>query len=119
MSNKLTGVVKAIKPTIQVTEKFRKREFVVTDSAGMYPQHIQFQVVNDKCDLLDNVSEGQTVEVHYNILGREWTSPQGEIKYFNTLDAWRIEYVGSAPIPQAEQVQQPTATEEEDSDLPF
>ena len=96
---KLTGQIKVIKDTVQVTEKFAKREFVVTDASSMYPQQILFQAVQDKCSMLDGMTEGETVDVSFNLRGREWTSPQGEVKYFNTLDAWRIEKVGQG-MPQ-------------------
>ena len=87
---KLTGSVKIIKDTVQVTEKFAKREFVITDASSMYPQDIMFQAVQDKCSMLDGFNEQDQVEVSFNLRGREWTSPQGEVKYFNTLDAWRL-----------------------------
>lgn len=96
---KLTGTLKVIKPTTQVTEKFSKREFVISDTSSMYPQDIIFQAAQDKCSMLDGMSEGEQVEVSFNLRGREWTSPQGEVKYFNTLDAWRIEKVGQG-MPQ-------------------
>ena len=88
---KLTGSVKMVGNTVQVSEKFSKREFVVTDSSGMYPQDIMFQATQDKCALLDGYQAGEQVEVSFNLRGREWTSPAGEVKYFNTLEAWRIE----------------------------
>ena len=126
---KLTGTVKVIKDTVQVTEKFAKREFVINDASSMYPQDIMFQSVQDKCSMLDGYSEGENVEVSFNLRGREWTSPQGEVKYFNTLDAWRIEKVGQGmpqggpsdmnldPVPVAT----PTASTDaaEDDDLQF
>jgi len=127
---KLTGTVKVIKDTVQVTEKFAKREFVINDASSMYPQDIMFQSVQDKCSMLDGINEGENVEVSFNLRGREWTSPQGEVKYFNTLDAWRIEKVG-AGMPQTgpSDMNLNTATEAttttattapaEDDDLPF
>ncbi len=93
---KLTGTVKVINPTQQVSEKFMKREFVVTDSSGMYPQDIMFQSTQDKCSLLDSIQINDTVEVSFNLRGREWVSPQGETRYFNTLEAWRIEKMGGS-----------------------
>ena len=96
---KLTGTLKVINDTQQVTEKFSKREFVVTESSSMYPQDILFQAVQDKCSMLDGYHTGDQVEVSFNLRGREWTSPQGEIKYFNSLDAWRIEKVAQG-MPQ-------------------
>lgn len=90
---KLTNVrIKLIHPTQQVTEKFSKREFVVTDGLDSdYPQHILLQATRDKCGLLDQFNVNDMVDVAINIRGREWTSPQGEIKYFNSIEAWRIE----------------------------
>lgn len=126
---KLTGTLKIIKDTVQVTDKFSKREFVVTDASSMYPQDILFQAAQDKCAMLDGFQENDQVEVSFNLRGREWTSPQGEVKYFNTLDAWRIEKVGQG-IPQdgpsemnldttPEQSTSATTDSEEDDDLPF
>ena len=97
---KLTNVrIKLIHPTQQVTEKFSKREFVVTDGMESdYPQHILLQATRDKCSLLDQFKVNDMVDVAINIRGREWTSPQGEIKYFNSIEAWRIEPAsGQAP----------------------
>lgn len=93
---KLNGIVKVVNPTVQVSEKFSKREFVVTDASSMYPQDILFQATQDKCSLLDSIQPNEQVEVSFNLRGREWTSPQGEVKYFNTLEAWRIEKIGAA-----------------------
>lgn len=91
---KLTGSVKMVNATVQVSERFSKREFVVSDTSSQYPQDILFQATQDKCSLLDQVQVNDQIEVSFNLRGREWTSPQGEIKYFNTLEAWRIEKVG-------------------------
>ena len=118
---KLAGKVKVINPTVQVSEKFSKREFVITDDTSMYPQDILFQATQDKCDMLDGVSEGDTVEVSFNLRGREWVNPEGTAKYFNSLDAWRIEKISGAsnstPQPKVEEI--PTASGEGDDDLPF
>jgi hypothetical protein len=78
-------------PQAVVSEKFKKREFVVTDESSQYPQDILFQTVQDKTTLLDKFKEGQEITVHFNLKGREWTSPTGDVKYFNTLECWRIE----------------------------
>lgn len=93
---KLTGNIKMISPTVQVSDRFSKREFVVSDTNGMYPQDILFQATQDKCAILDTFQNGEQVEVSFNLRGREWTSPQGEVKYFNSLEAWRIEKVSNA-----------------------
>lgn len=87
----ITGILKVKTEAQQVSDKFRKREFVLTDNSSQYPQHISFQLTQDKCSLLDQYNVGDELKVHFNLRGREWTSPKGEIKYFNTLEAWRIE----------------------------
>jgi hypothetical protein len=92
---KITGILKVKNDTVQVSEKFAKREFVLTDNSSMYPQDILFQLTQDKCSLLDAVNPQDQIEVSFNLRGREWTNPQGEVKYFNSLDAWRIDRVGA------------------------
>ncbi|MBN8695735.1 MAG: DUF3127 domain-containing protein [Bacteroidetes bacterium] len=92
----ITGILKVKGQTQQVSEKFKKREIVVTDNSSQYPQHISFQLTQDKCSIIDNYNVGDEIKVHFNLRGREWTSPQGETKYFNSLEAWRIEGNASA-----------------------
>ena len=101
---------------------FRKRELVVTTDE-QYPQMILIEFVQDKCELLTNYSVGQDVKVSINLRGREWINPQGEAKYFNSVQGWRIENLSqSAPpqMPPTEQFQPaPDLTNEEPDDLPF
>lgn len=117
MSFKIQGTIKVLGETTQVSEKFKKRDLVVTDESGMYPQDISFQAAQDKCDMLDAFMEGEQVEVSFNIRGREWESPQGEVKYFNTLDAWRVEKLGNSVGNDQGSDQLPGDAEE--GDLPF
>jgi len=91
---KFQGKIKVINETQVISEKFKKREFVVTDTSSMYPQDVMFQSVQDKCDMLNGYAVEDQVEVSFNLRGREWTSPDGVVKYFNTLDVWRIEKMG-------------------------
>lgn len=87
----VTGTLKAKFDTQKVSDRFQKREFVLTTEANTpYPQHVSFQVTQDKCNLLDQFNPGEEIRVQFNLRGREWNGPQG-IKYFNTLEAWRIE----------------------------
>lgn len=94
---KVTGNIKVIKDTITVSDKFQKREFVVTTN-DMYPQEILIQMTQDKCEVLNGYKVGQNVEVDINLRGREWTSPQGEVKYFNTIEGWRIAEATDEPV---------------------
>lgn len=89
----VVGTLKAKFDTQKVSERFQKREFVLTTEANTpYPQHVSFQVTQDKCTMLDQFSDGEELKVQFNLRGREWNGPQG-VKYFNTLEAWRIERV--------------------------
>jgi hypothetical protein len=94
----VAGKIVAIMPTQVVSEKFSKREFVV-ETPSQYPQQILFQLTQDKCSLLDGLQVGQEVDVHLNIRGRSWQNPQGETKYFNTLEAWKIDILGATGQP--------------------
>ncbi len=106
---------------------FRKREIVIT-TEEQYPQHIMVEFVQDKTDLLNNYQVGQSVKININLRGREWTNPQGEVKYFNSIQGWRIENLqaaeqGAGQIPPAPPVEafQPAdnLNEEDHDDLPF
>jgi hypothetical protein len=88
--NTIKGKVIVKNDTIKVTEKFSKRTFVV-EEAGDYPQLIEVELQQDKCSLIDSIQVGQVVEAHYNLRGRSWTNPQGEVKYFNTIVVWKID----------------------------
>jgi hypothetical protein len=89
----VVGTLKVKMETQKVSDRFQKREFVLTTEANTpYPQHVSFQVTQDKCGLLDQFREGDELRIQFNLRGREWNGPQG-IKYFNTLEAWRLEKV--------------------------
>ena len=119
----MSGSIKVIGQTQQVSEKFSKRDLVVTDTSSQYPQDISFQLAQDKCSVLDAFMEGESVEVSFNLRGREWKSPQGDVKYFNTLEAWRIEKADSPQtatlMPRTPQEAVVTSEPTEDEDLPF
>lgn len=83
------GKIKDIMLMKNVSANFQTREFVVTTDE-QYPQDILIQMTNDKCDLLDTYQIGTEVDVEINLRGREWVNPQGEKKYFNTIQGWRI-----------------------------
>jgi translation initiation factor IF-3 len=93
----ITGTLKVKFDEQKVSERFRKRDFVIQENSSQYPQLISFQLVQDRCNLIDNFKENDEVRVFFNLRGREWKSPQGETKYFNTIEAWKIESVSAAP----------------------
>jgi single-strand DNA-binding protein len=91
MAMEVTGKLRAISDTKQVSERFTKREFVLELADGKYPQTVLFQLTGDRCANLDSFQVGDEVRLEFNLRGREWKSPQGDVKYFNSLDVWRIE----------------------------
>ncbi|PCE62760.1 DUF3127 domain-containing protein [Sediminicola luteus] len=106
---------------------FRKRELVVT-TEEQYPQHIMIEFVQDKCDLLNSYNVGQQVKVSINLRGREWVNPQGETKYFNSIQGWRIENMEMAqqqapempPVPPMDAFEPADDVKKDDfDDLPF
>ena len=125
----LQGTVKKVGETQTFASGFQKRELVLL-TEEQYPQPIQIDFLSDKIDLLNNVSEGESVKIGINIRGKEWTNPQGEVKYFNSITGWRIEKVSSentntqAPQPNTFEKPAPITNEnpfgdDEQDDLPF
>ena len=104
---------------------FRKREVVVT-TEEQYPQHIMVEFVQDKTDLLNSYQVGQSVKISINLRGREWVNPQGETKYFNSIQGWRIENLQQEtsgeipPVPPMDAFEPASdLNEDEHDDLPF
>jgi hypothetical protein len=92
MGMETTGKLHTIFDTKQVSERFTKREFVVELADNpKYPQVVQFQLTGDRCSQLDGMRVGDEVRIEFSLRGREWRSPSGELKYFNSLDVWKIE----------------------------
>ena len=90
----LKGTLKKINQVVNVSEKFKKREFVVTTTEDKFPQDILLQLSQDNVDLVDEFVLGDEVNVGFNLRGREWVNPKtGEVRYFNTLEAWRVSKV--------------------------
>ncbi|MFZ4106653.1 DUF3127 domain-containing protein [Flavobacterium sp.] len=123
----VTGKIKVINAEQQVSASFKKRELVVA-TEEQYPQFISINFVQDKCDILNNFNVGEPVKVSINLRGREWVSPQGETKYFNDIQGWKVERMASEasasqampPMPAAEAFAPATDfKEEEHDDLPF
>ncbi len=123
----LQGTIKKLSETQTFASGFQKREMILL-TQEQYPQPISIEFLSDKISLLDTVSEGDEVKVGINIRGREWTSPQGEVKYFNSITGWRLEKSSAGnfneptevtpPPATAESTENPFADDEED-DLPF
>jgi len=124
MSLQVKGKLKVKGSEQAINDRFRKREFVLTDDSSQYPQYISFQLTQDKCALLDAFNIGDEMTVSFNLRGREWTSPKGEVKYFNSLEAWRIEKGATASTGNQEKNYEPVQETfgkggEAIDDLPF
>lgn len=132
---KISGQIIHIGQLEVMSEKFKKREFVI-QTEGKFPQEIQVQVTQDRCDLLNNLKHGDIIDASINIRGRSWTSNEGVKKWFNSIEAWSINYGNSSgtsfeqkTFQQLEQksVEQPQEPEkksltsfiDEADDLPF
>ncbi|KRO87408.1 MAG: DUF3127 domain-containing protein [Bacteroidetes bacterium] len=123
----ISGKLKLVNDTKEFgSNGFRKREVVVT-TEEQYPQDILVEFIQDKCDLLNSYKAGDSVKIDINLRGREWESPQKEIKYFNSIQGWRIEKLVSdsgtdeiPPVPPSEAFQAADEiNENEPDDLPF
>jgi len=125
----ISGKIKMIDTTKEVgTGGFKKRDVVVTTDE-QYPQHILVQFVQDKCDLLNTFKVEESVKIDINLRGREWTNPQGETVYFNTIQGWRIakeDTSKQSPVANSAVDQYNTKTnpsqaggEDDNQDLPF
>jgi hypothetical protein len=110
------GKIKVLKATQEVSASFKKRELVVT-SDEQFPQDILIEFTQDKCDLLNGYNVGESVKVSINLQGREWVSPQGETKYFNSIKGWRIEKSEAVASPEPLEVS--VVSQDESQDLPF
>jgi hypothetical protein len=115
-----TGRIHALFETQQVTERFRKREFVVELADNpRFPQFVQFQLTGDRCENLDGFQVGDEVRVEFSLRGREWKSPKGDLKYFNSLDVWTLERMGDAVGGGASDFPMDDPPPPSDDDVPF
>lgn len=126
------GKIKVINDTQSFASGFTKREFVVTTAHDKYPQDLKFEIVKDKCSLLDAFEVGQDVQVSFDIRGNEYNG-----KYFVNLSCWKIQAAngagggGDAPRQQGAPQRGPSSASQEpnmadirkdddfDDDVPF
>ena len=100
--------------TVQVKDTFKKRELVLEIEDGAYSQLIKFQLIQDRCSLLDDYVEGNDIKVFFNLNGRAWTGRDGTTSYFTNLTAWKIEN----PAPAQQQQQSAPSTTAAGGDFP-
>lgn len=108
--------------TQTIKDTFKKREFILEFAENpQYPEFIKFELIQSNCDQLDSMNVGDEVSVNFNLKGRKWTDPNGEVKYFNSLQAWRIDKKSTtnadAPPPPSQEWMKEDFSQ--DDDLPF
>ena len=126
MAFEITGKVIEIYPVVQVSDKFRKREFVIEkkESGGtaVFIDYLKFQLVQDKCDLINESFLQEEIKIWFNLKGNKWER-DGKINYFTNLDAWKIEKASSAGreqnFPTNKPLEDIPPENDELSDLPF
>lgn len=116
MAFEIVGKLHEVYPEQQVTEKFKKREFVLEIQDGMYQQYIKFQLTQDRCSALENFAKGEEMKVSFNLTGRPGNSKDGSTVYYTNLVAWRLEK-GSAPVKTAPDMR--TEPISDIDDIPF
>ncbi len=116
----ITGKLHFVEDTKQVSDSFKRRSFVVeyVDNP-LFPQYVSFELTQDRVGAIDAFKIGENIEVTFNLRGREWTSPELVKKYFNTLEAWRVQKAESAPTPANVPVDELQQMVDTSSDLPF
>ncbi|MBC6400168.1 MAG: DUF3127 domain-containing protein [Ekhidna sp.] len=107
--------------TQTINESFKKREFILEYAENpQYPEFLKFELTQSNCEQLDAIESGDEVVVNFNLKGRKWTDPKGEVKYFNNLQAWRINKKSSSVNDEATSEEEWTKKDfSQDEDLPF
>lgn len=128
MTYELTGKIIEIHPTVEVSSSFKKRDFVVEKSEShgdrVFTDTIKFQLIQDRCVLMDACKVGDEVKITFNIKGSKWEK-EGKVSYFVNLDAWRVERLNVATsqnvqeAPPANYSDFNTPLPEVDDTLPF
>ena len=111
--------------TVKITDSFQKREFIVEYAENpQYPEFLKFELIQDKCSSIDSFNPGERIKISFNLKGRKWTDKNGEVKYFNSMQAWKIDSLGGGSG-QADEIPgyvdniPPNIESAADDDLPF
>jgi hypothetical protein len=116
MSLEVEGKLHKKFDTVQIKETFKKREFILELEDGAYTQLIKFELIQDRCDILEDYVEGNNIKVYFNLRGRAWQGRDGTTSYFTNLAAWKIE--NPAPVQQQQQQNAPAASTSTGGDFP-
>ena len=118
---KAKGTIYKINETQNISEKFKKRDFVLEiKNNEAYVQKVMFTLILDKVDAINSYSVGDSVEVDFDLQGKEWTSPDGTVKFFNTLSVKQIDKSNeSTAEANSEKINERVEVQSEGDDLPF
>lgn len=101
MSNSLEakGVIHSIGQTTEYGNNgFTKREFVIKltgeHESEEYPNYVAFELIKDKCSIMDAYQLQMPIKVLFNLQGRLWQPDGKPEKCFNALQAWKVESIG-------------------------
>jgi single-strand DNA-binding protein len=123
MSLEVTGKLYEVFEENQVSDKFRKREFVIEIADGSYTQYPKFQLTQDKCSLIDNFKVGQEIKILFNLTCKPFMGKDGKAQYFTNLQAWKIDSEGTQGSARQDAPSAWTASkntsDDEENDLPF
>ncbi len=120
MNYEITGTIIEIFDEQQISDRFKKREFVIETVDGNFTDVVKFQLVQDKTNLIEGFNKGDKVNISFNIRGNKWKD-----NYFVNLQAWKIDQTepsqassAQGPPPPAEE-DMPPLPDAPDDDLPF
>jgi len=119
----IKGELVAILDEQVVSDKFKKREFVI-QTADQYPQVIKFQLTQDRCGMIESYRKGETITVNFDVKGKEYVKGN-ETMYFNSLEAWKIQGSGAPksqsgkPMTKVEDLQPNDEPYSDNENLPF
>ena len=97
MNYEVTGRLIQKEDTQRISDRFQKREFVIEVENEKNPQwndFVKIQLIQDRCDLLENIQLNEEIKVYFNLRGRKWEN-KGQVTYFTNLEGWRIEKEGN------------------------
>lgn len=123
----ISGKITVLKETQTIgASGFRKRDVVITTNE-QYPQSLLIEFVLDKCDLLNSFAINDEVTISINLKGKGWQAPTGEVKYFNSIQGWKISIKNIPPPVESmidaekvlNQINDIKNEEEDKDDFPF
>ncbi|MDH5382485.1 MAG: DUF3127 domain-containing protein [Cyclobacteriaceae bacterium] len=118
----ITGKIIEIQDTQNINDSFQKREFVLEYAENpLYPEYVKFELIQERCALVDAFKVGDEVKVQFNLKGRKWTDKEGQVRYFNSLQAWKIDSLAGQSSQDAPPAPNnpPAPPANEDDVLPF